>query len=221
MRFFSQHVSKYSGITTISRLNLLMEPAMSVTTISPEVLHEITQAGRKVDLIDVRTPVEFREVHVQFARNVPLDQLDSTNFAPGWNKNTQPFYVICQSGGRGKRACDRLIEAGYTNVVNVEGGTQAWEQADLPVVRGQMAMTLERQVRVTAGALVLVGALLSYFAHPYWNVLSAFVGAGLVFAGITDYCGMGMLLAKMPWNKIRGSDAKSELSDRCGFGGCN
>ncbi len=87
-------------------------------------------------------------------------------------------------------------------MVNVEGGTQAWDQAGLPVVRGQQAMSLERQVRIAAGSLVVLGSALGAFVSPYWIGLAAFVGAGLVFAGITDTCGMGMLLARMPWNKV-------------------
>lgn len=74
--------------------------------------------------------------------------------------------------------------------------------AGLPVVRGKKAVSLERQVRITAGSLVLIGAILGYFVHPYWIGLSAFIGAGLAFAGITDTCGMGMMLARMPWNQI-------------------
>jgi hypothetical protein len=74
--------------------------------------------------------------------------------------------------------------------------------AGLPVVRGKKAVSLERQVRITAGSLVLIGAILGWFVHPYWNGLSAFIGAGLAFAGITDTCGMGMMLARMPWNQI-------------------
>jgi rhodanese-related sulfurtransferase len=180
-----------------------MEYSMAITTISPQKLHETTQAGREVDLIDVRTPAEFREVHVRFARNVPLDQLDAATFAAGRNGNAETLYVICQSGGRGQRACERLFGAGYIKVVNVEGGTQAWIEAGLPVVRGQKAMSLERQVRIAAGLLVLIGALLSYFAHPTWIALPVFVGAGLILAGITDTCGMGMMLARMPWNQVK------------------
>ncbi len=176
---------------------------MTPTTISPQELHALTKGDARVDLIDVRTPVEFREVHAEFARNVPLDQLDSAVLAAGRNHDVQPLYVICQSGGRGKRACEKLFNAGCTNVVNVEGGTQAWIEAGLPVVRGQKAISLERQVRIAAGLLVLIGALLSYFAHPYWAALPAIVGAGLVFAGITDTCGMGMMLARMPWNQVK------------------
>jgi rhodanese-related sulfurtransferase len=175
---------------------------MSITTIYPKQLHEIVQAGQDVELIDVRTPVEFREVHVSFARNVPLDQLDVAKLAGARNGASYPLYFICQSGGRGKQACEKSLAAGYTNVVNVEGGTQAWDQAALPVVRGKKAISLERQVRIAAGSLVLIGSLLSYFAHPYWIALPAFVGAGLLFSGLTDTCGMGMLLARMPWNQV-------------------
>lgn len=175
---------------------------MTISTIRPQQLSEITRAGTPVELIDVRTPVEFREVHVSFARNVPLDRLDAAQFASGRKDSAQPLYVICRSGSRGKQACEKFLAAGYTNVVNVEGGTQAWDQAGLPVVRGQKTMSLERQVRIAAGALVLIGAGLGTFVSPYWIGLSAFVGAGLMFAGITDTCGMGMLLARMPWNQV-------------------
>jgi hypothetical protein len=94
------------------------------------------------------------------------------------------------------------MAAGFANTINVEGGTLACEVAGVPVVRGKKMMSLERQVRITAGSLVLVGAVLGFFVHPYWIGLSAFIGAGLAFAGITDTCGMGMMLAKMPWNQV-------------------
>lgn len=175
---------------------------MSVTTISPQRLHDITQAGQTVELLDVRTPAEFSEVHVSFARNVPLDQLEKTSIASSRNDATQPLYVICKSGGRAKQACEKLMRAGHLNVVSIEGGTQAWDAAGLPVVRGKAVMSLERQVRIAAGLLVFVGTFLGYFVHPYWLGIPAFVGAGLAFAGITDTCGIGMLLAKMPWNQV-------------------
>lgn len=174
---------------------------MNVKTMSPKELHDLVQSGTEVELIDVRTPVEYREVHVSFARNVPLDQLEATQLSAG-RSGTEPLYVICRSGNRGKQACEKFFAAGYTNVVNVEGGTLAWDQAGLPVVRGQKAISLERQVRISAGLLVLLGSVLGAFVSPYWIGLSAFVGAGLTFAGVTDTCGMGMLLARMPWNHV-------------------
>lgn len=176
------------------------------TTITPKELASLRAAGQTIELIDVRTPVEFREVHVDFARNVPLDRLDAQAIQSQRNATDQPLYVICRSGSRGKQACEKLAAAGL-NVVNVEGGTQAWDAAGLPVVRGQKAMSLERQVRIAAGFLVLVGAVLAMTVHPYFAGLSAFVGAGLMFAGITDTCGMAMLLARMPWNQVSGSSS--------------
>ena len=86
-------------------------------------------------------------------------------------------------------------------MVNVEGGTSAWDEAGLPVERGKEAVSLERQVRIAAGFLVFVGTTLGVVHHEYWLGIPAFVGAGLMFAGITDTCGMGMMLAKMPWNQ--------------------
>lgn len=174
---------------------------MSITTITPLKLSELIHSGAAVELIDVRTPVEYREVHVSSARNVPLDQLNASQFAAG-RSSAEPLYVICRSGSRGKQACEKFLAAGYANVVNVEGGTQAWDQAGLPVVRGKKAISLERQVRIAAGLLVVTGSVLGYFVSPYWIGLSAFVGAGLTFAGITDTCGMGLLLARMPWNQV-------------------
>lgn len=178
---------------------------MTVTTISPQQLRDRQQADDSLELIDVRTPIEYREVHVSFARNVPLDLLNANELKTGRAGSEQPLYVICRSGSRGKQACEKLQAAGYTNVVNVEGGTQAWDQAGLPVVRGKKSVSLERQVRIAAGALVVIGSALGVFVHPYWMGLPAFVGAGLVFAGITDTCGMGMMLARMPWNQVAAS----------------
>ena len=176
---------------------------MSIPTISTDKLAELCRSGKKIDLIDVRTPIEFREVHVEMARNVPLDQLDPVALSQDRHGRTdEPLYFICRSGGRGQQACEKLLKAGFPNVINVEGGTTACVAEGLPVVRGKKAISLERQVRIAAGSLVLLGAALSWFVHPAFLGLSAFIGAGLVFAGITDTCGMGMILARMPWNQI-------------------
>jgi hypothetical protein len=92
--------------------------------------------------------------------------------------------------------------------VNIEGGTMAWTTANLPVVRGKKTISLERQVRIAAGSLVVIGCTLGFFVHPLGYVLATFIGAGLVFAGVTDTCGMGMLLARMPWNRVAGESGK-------------
>jgi rhodanese-related sulfurtransferase len=171
------------------------------STISPAELAQLYGSGKRIDLIDVRTPAEFQEVHVEFAQNVPLTDLEPTGIVQARNGSAnEPLYVICRSGGRGQQACDKFTKAGFGNVINVEGGTLACENTSLPLVRGQKVMSLERQVRITAGSLVLVGVVLGWLVHPYFVGLSAFIGAGLVFAGVTDTCGMGMVLARMPWN---------------------
>jgi rhodanese-related sulfurtransferase len=176
---------------------------MSVQTISPIQLGDIVKSGRSVHVIDVRTPLEFREIHASCAINTPLDKLNPAEIAKSRNGSNESLYVICKSGARGKQACEKLIASGQTNVINVDGGTMAWEQAGLPVVRGQKAISLERQVRIAAGSIVFAGVLLSVWVHPYFIWLSGFIGAGLVFAGVTDTCGMGMVIAKMPWNQVR------------------
>jgi rhodanese-related sulfurtransferase len=176
---------------------------MSVPTISPRQLADRCKSGQ-IDLIDVRTPVEFRELHATAARNLPLDRLDPAAVMQARNGSKEELlYVICRSGSRGRQACEKFLAAGFPNVVNVEGGTLAWAECGLPVVRGKKAISLERQVRIAAGSLVLLGALLGWLVHPALVGLAAFVGAGLVFAGITDTCGMGMLLALMPWNQVK------------------
>lgn len=179
---------------------------MSIAVIRPQEVADLYRQGRKIDLVDVRTPVEFREVHVENARNVPLDQLDpAAQMQSRGASADEPLYVICRSGSRGRQACEAFLKAGFSNVVNVDGGTMACVEAGLPVVRGKKAVSLERQVRIAAGSLVLLGATLGWFVHPVFFGLSAFVGAGLIFAGITDTCGMGIVLARMPWNRCSGS----------------
>ncbi len=175
---------------------------MSISVISPAELAELFESGRKIDLVDVCTPAEYREAHIAFARNVPLGQLDPAGLVQSGNIAVdEPLYVICRSGNRGKQACEKLLKAGVSNVVNVEGGLTACLEAGLPVVRGKKAISLERQVRIVIGMFVLLGASLGWLLHPAFFGLSAFMGAGMVFAGITDTCAMGMLLGRMPWNR--------------------
>ncbi len=177
---------------------------MSVATISPKELEGQRQEGKSVELIDVRTPVEFQEVHAKPACLMPLDSLDPKAIMEARNgSKDEPLYVICRTGSRAKQAAEKFQAAGYSNVINVEGGTLAWEAAGLPVVRGKKMISLERQVRIAAGLLVVIGTALGAFLNSWFLVLPAFVGSGLVFAGVTDTCGMGMMLAKMPWNQVQ------------------
>lgn len=175
-----------------------------VATISPTTLADLRRQDNQLTLIDVRTPAEFGEVHVDFAHNIPLDRLDLQ--AVKSVAGAGPVYFVCKSGTRSQKACEKLLAAGIQNVISVEGGTAACEAAGIPVVRGRKVMSLERQVRIAAGALVAIGAALAAFGpDPTWQRIGAglagFIGCGLVFAGITDTCGMGMLIARMPWNQ--------------------
>jgi hypothetical protein len=114
----------------------------------------------------------------------------------------QPVYLLCRSGQRATKAAEKFAKEGFTQPVVVAGGTLAWIEANLPVTRSAVkVISLERQVRITAGAIVFTGVILARFVNFNFIWLSGFVGAGLVFAGISDFCGIGLLLAKMPWNK--------------------
>jgi rhodanese-related sulfurtransferase len=189
---------------------MTLAPAHPLTrkTITPAALADLLRQGTPLDLLDVRTPAEFAGVHVQGARLIPLDKLDPADLASA--RAGAPIYLLCKSGGRATRACDKLLATGIENAIIVEGGTDACVAAGLPLVRGQSrVISLERQVRIAAGLLVLTGAILALTVNPWFILLSGFVGAGLTFAGITDTCGMAMLLAKMPWNNACSCTTKS------------
>ncbi len=176
---------------------------MKPTTIPAPELAALLARDAGLTVIDVRTPAEFAALHATPARNLPLPDVTPAALAAlGHADASRPVYVICQSGKRAESACSRLTSAGFARAVVVTGGTEAWAAAGLPVVRGSgNAIGLERQVRIGAGALVVLGVLLARTVHPNFLWLSAFVGAGLVFAGVTGFCGMGLLLAKAPWNR--------------------
>ena len=182
---------------------------MTVQTISPKEAFRLRQEGKPLHIVDVRTPVEFAEVHAEGAESIPLDNLDPEKVMSARNGSAnEPLYVICKSGSRAAKAVERFRSAGFDNVISVEGGTTAWEQAGLPVVRGtRKVISLERQVRIVAGLLVLLGSGLGWHFHPAFHALSASIGAGLFFAGVSDWCGMGLLLAKMPWNNPKDASA--------------
>ena len=155
-------------------------------SISPKQLCELNNQS-PVDLIDVRTPAEFGDTRANCARNVPLDVLDPKAVMAARNGvANQPLYVICKSGGRSSQACKKFLDAGFANVVNVEGGTSAWVAAGLPVIRGKKAISIDRQMRMLAGTLALAGVALTYI-DPRFIGLTVFIGAGLIFAGVTDY----------------------------------
>jgi rhodanese-related sulfurtransferase len=166
-----------------------------------------------VDLIDVRTLGEFYEVHAVGALCVPLDTLNPRTIMESRGaRANDPLYIICRSGGRSQQACALFEDAGFPNVFSIEGGTLAWEQAGLPVNRGQKKMmSIERQVRIFAGLLTLTGALLATVSL-WFLIVPALVGTLMTFAGLSNRCGMGLLLSKAPWN--------CSLKSGCGGGAC-
>lgn len=154
-----------------------------------------------VHFVDVRTPPEFAGLRIAGFVNIPFDRLDPEALKSVMGTD-DPVYCLCQTGTRSQLAADRLRAAGFRHVVHVDGGTNAWLAAGLPVVHGgRSVISLERQVRIASGALVVLGVLAGVFMHPagYW--VAAFIGAGQAFAGATNFCGMSRLLARMPWNR--------------------
>jgi rhodanese-related sulfurtransferase len=153
----------------------------------------------EIHLVDVREQVEFAGGRVKGASLLPLGELEKRHLELDHSK---PIYVICRTGRRSAEAQRKLHTLGFTNVVNVSGGLEAWKKEGLPVERDEHApWSIERQVRFTAGLLVLTGVLLSLFVHPYFIALSGLIGFGLAFTASIDWCGMGLLIAKMPWNR--------------------
>jgi len=153
----------------------------------------------EIHLVDVREQVEFAGGRVKGASLLPLGELERRHKELDHSK---PIYVMCRTGRRSAEAQRKLHDLGFTNVVNVSGGIEAWKKEDLPVERDEHApWSIERQVRFTAGSLVFLGVLLSLFVHPYFIVIAGIIGFGLAFTATIDWCGMGLLIAKMPWNK--------------------
>ena len=192
-----------------------------MSSITPAQLNTIRSANSNVKLIDVRSPAEFEEVHAVGAINIPLDKFNASKVVSQQGlRSGEPVYLICKMGGRSQKACDALSDVGLASAVNVTGGTDAWVAAGAPVQRGQkQSFSIQRQVQMLAGSLALLGALLS-FVHPLWALLSAFIGAGLVFSGITNTCGMGTVLASMPWNQTaKPKPIKSKPAADCDTGG--
>ena len=159
---------------------------------------EAQQRAARISIVDVREPMEFAGGHIAGSRNIPLAQLGEAPLPDG------PLVVVCQSGARSERGVAVLNRRGLTvGIADLEGGLIAWQAAQLPLERRRGApLPLMRQVQIAAGSLVLLGVILSQAIAPGWIWLSGFVGAGLVFAGVSGFCGMARLLAVLPWNRV-------------------
>jgi rhodanese-related sulfurtransferase len=164
-------------------------------------VHEMNEllGGGECQVVDVREFSEFNAERIAEAQLMPL-----SNFEKHADEidHSKPVYLMCRSGNRAKQAAEKLSSKGFTDIHVVQGGMVAWSSANLPIVKGESKVwSLERQVRFTAGSIVLLGLLLGSSVSPYLYLISAVIGAGLMFSAVIDWCGMGMLLARMPWNK--------------------
>lgn len=168
--------------------------------VDAEGLDALIRERHDLRLLDVRTPAEYETAHIGGSYNVPLDTLGE-HAAEIRADVDAPVVLVCQSGSRSRQAEEALKKVGMPRLHVLDGGLNGWISAGKPVRRGRERISLERQVRIAAGSLAAAGGLLAVKAHPRFGLLSAFVGGGLVFAGVTDTCGMAKVLAMLPYNR--------------------
>ena len=167
--------------------------------ISPTQAYDMAKTG-KARLVDVRESSEYAQMHIDGARLAPLSIIDNYPVKDA-DAPEKPIVFFCNSGRRTENAADKLVSlAGPVETYQIEGGISGWQKAGLPLEKGKSTLSMFRQIQIGAGSLVLIGVLGSSVWHPLY-LLTAFVGAGLLFAGLTGFCGLGLLLAKMPWNR--------------------
>jgi rhodanese-related sulfurtransferase len=182
---------------------------LTQNSISPRELNRLLAEGA-LELLDVRTPVEYATEHIPGATLIPLNELDVSAFLKQRGPGNKPLYVLCQSGGRAGRAVGMFQRAGFDGCVLVEGGMQAWIDAELSVTRGEnKVLPLMRQVQITVGLVSAIGAVLALTVNPWFALVPLVTGCGLLFAGLTGFCGLALVLAKMPWNNKTGCKADS------------
>lgn len=183
-------------------------------TIDSTELRDLLHSAAPPRVLDVRTPGEFQTAHIAGAYNVPLDLLREHRDEIIEHLD-QDVVLVCRSGQRAAQAEQTLRTAGLVNVHILDGGITAWEANGFAVNRGAARWDLERQVRLVAGLIVLVSVLASIFV-PGLKWLAAFIGAGLTFAALTNTCAMGMLLAKLPYNRGPACDAQTIVAQLVG-----
>ncbi len=181
----------------------------------PPTALDASQAGARLDeltVLDVRTPGEYASGHLPGALNIPLDQIGRA--LPALAEVRGELLVVCASGARALRACEVLSEHDI-RAVTLTGGTQGWAAAgqrlERPAAGARSVWAMERQVRFTAGTVVLAGLGLGLL-HPAWQLLCAGIAGGLVFSALTNTCGMAALLAKLPHNRPRATDLDATLA---------
>ena len=171
-------------------------------TVSPQTAKAMLDDDRAV-LIDVRERDEWEHEHIPGATLVPLSDFGAARLP---NRDGKTVIFHCRSGNRTKLAAAQLIAAGGPDAVHIDGGILGWEKAGYPVEQGMTGgapIPIMRQVQIAAGSLVVLGLILAWLVHPSFLGLSGFVGAGLVFAGVSGTCAMAHMLQYLPWNRIR------------------
>ncbi len=191
-------IPKPFNIDNIVRVNQKGEAAALEMTTPKDALG-IIEKDPQAKLLDVRSALEFSQVHIKDSINMPIDMLSAK--INDLSRSGQSYIVLCRTGNRSPMAADMLIQSGIQGVKVMQGGMTRWQKERLPVIKGEGGISLERQVRLIAGSLVLLGILMSWFLHWAFIFISVFVSCGLIFAGLTDNCLMGMLLMKLPYNK--------------------
>jgi rhodanese-related sulfurtransferase len=177
---------------------------MSLPTITPAEAKRLLDEGAV--LVDVRGPDEHARERIPGARNHPLDRLTTLN------ERGQIAILHCRSGQRTAAHAGKLAAAAACEAYIVEGGIEAWKKAGLPIASDRShPIEIQRQLQIAAGSLVLLGLVLGQIASPAFYAVSALVGAGLTFAGITGRCGMARLLALMPWNRTAAAKAPTPV----------
>jgi rhodanese-related sulfurtransferase len=180
------------------------------SVLPPNAVDALLRQQPDVRLLDVRTPAEFENAHIAGAYNVPLDTL-ADHAAEIRAAVTHGIVLVCQSGQRARRAEAALAAAGLPQFHVLDGGLAGWIAAGLPVRRGRAKVSLERQVRIAAGALAATSGLLAVLVHPFFGFGAAAIGGGLVFAGVSDTCAMGMLLTRLPYNRAATCDTEAAV----------
>lgn len=194
----SKVIPKPFNIDNIVRVNQKGEAA-SLEMISPPAALALVEKSPQAKLLDVRSALEFSQVHIKDSINIPIDMLSAK--VNDLSQSKQQYIVLCRTGNRSPMAADMLIQSGIHGVKVMQGGMTRWQKEGLPVIKGEGGISLERQVRLIAGSLVLLGIILSWLVHWAFIFISVFISAGLVYSGLSDNCLMGMLLMKLPYNK--------------------
>lgn len=172
----------------------------------PEMVHQMLKSYAPIQLVDVRSHGEFADGHAKGAKLIPLAELSREQLVDRLGPDVvdnQTLYFICEAGDRARQAVHNLQQQSLDNLVIVGGGTSAWRNQGLPMKRTSRLPSLERQTQIAIGGLLLLVLAKGLLIHPLFYALIAFMGIGLITAGVTAKCTLSALLAKMPWNQLR------------------